>query len=66
MTQYIEARDCLKCQLSTISKIEEKGAIFENGISIRGTFTIVAMEMGIHHSTMKNFFHRHHKTRGIT
>ena len=56
MTQYIEARDCLKCQLSIISKMEEKGANLENGISIRGTYTIVAMEMGIHHSTMKNIW----------
>ena len=29
--------------------MEEKGANLENGISIRGTYTIV-----IHHSTMKN------------
>ena len=58
MTQYIEARDCLKCQLSIISKMEEKGANLENGISIRGTytFTTVAMEMGIHHTTMKNIW----------
>ena len=56
MTQYIEAHDCLKCQLSIISKMEEKVANLENGISIRGTYTciIVAMEMGIHHSKMKN------------
>ena len=33
MTQNLEARDCLKCQLSITSKMAEKGTNLENGIS---------------------------------
>ena len=41
-----------------IRKMEEKGAILENGTSSRGTYACVARELGIHHSTVKNIWSR--------